>query len=416
MIQYNQFRLPNGLTVIVHEDATTPLVTVNTLYKVGARDEDPNKTGFAHLFEHLMFGGSRHIENFDTPLEYAGGENNAFTTNDITNYYITLPANNLETALWLESDRMFSLDLNQENLDNQKSVVIEEFKETCINQPYGDLWHHLSSLAYKVHPYQWPTIGKDISHIENADLSDVRQFYNRYYKPNNAVIVIAGGIRTKDAEILVNKWFGDIVPGEKVIRNIPVEPEQKEARSLEVRADVPVNCLYKTYTMCKRGDHTYYATDMLSDLLGSGESSRLFQRLVKEKNMCSAINAFVTGSLDEGLFIIDSKLNEGIHFNEVEMIIQEEIDKICNEGVNERELQKVKNQMESYNEYNDLDVLNRATNLAFYEYMGNTELINDEIGYFMHVSAKDIREQSRELFNNDHCSTLYYKSNNEKAG
>jgi predicted Zn-dependent peptidase len=410
MILYNQFSLPNGLKVIVHEDNSTPLVTINTLYMVGARDEFSTQTGFAHLFEHLMFGGSKNIENFDTPLEYAGGENNAFTTNDITNYYITLPANNIETALWLESDRMLALDINQDTLDNQKNVVFEEFKETCINLPYGDLWHYLSALAYIVHPYQWPTIGKEISHIENATLRDVRNFYQRYYCPNNAVLVIAGGVQTATIETLVNKWFGDIPRGEKIIRNIPKEPMQTTARFLEVIADVPVSCLYKTYSMCRRIDAQYYATDMLSDILGSGDSSRLFQKLVKETNLCSAVNAFVTGSIDEGLFIIDAKLNKGVTFQEVEIIIQAEIDKLCAFGVTERELQKVKNQIESYNEYNDLDILNRATNLAFYSYLGDIDLINNELKLFMDVSKETILLQSRALFREEHSCTLYYKS------
>jgi len=410
MILYNQFSLSNGLKVIVHEDNSTPLVTVNTLYMVGARDEFSTQTGFAHLFEHLMFGGSKNIENFDTPLEYAGGENNAFTTNDITNYYITLPANNLETALWLESDRMLALDINQDTLDNQKNVVCEEFKETCINLPYGDLWHYLSALAYKEHPYQWPTIGKEISHIENATLRDVRNFYQRYYCPNNAVIVIAGGVQTANVETQVNKWFGDIPRGEKIIRNIPKEPMQTAERFLEVTADVPVSCLYKTYSMCRRIDAQYYATDMLSDILGSGDSSRLFQKLVKETNLCSAVNAFVTGSIDEGLFIIDAKLNKGVTFQDVETIIQAEIDKLCAFGVTDRELQKVKNQIESYNEYNDLDILNRATNLAFYSYLGDIDLINNEIKYFMEVSAEAIQTQSKALFREERSCTLYYKS------
>ncbi len=413
MIQFNQFTLTNGLKVIVHEDDSTPLVTVNTLYKVGTRDEDPNKTGFAHLFEHLMFGGSKHIENFDTPLEYAGGENNAFTTNDITNYYITLPANNLETALWLESDRMLSLDFSQDNLDNQKQVVIEEFKETCINQPYGDLWHHLSALAYKVHSYQWPTIGKDISHIETANLDDVKQFYSRYYVPNNTVIVIAGGVKTIDVERLINKWFADIPAGKQVLRNIPQEPEQKEARFLEVIADVPVSCFYKTYAMCRRQDKEYYATDILSDILGSGDSSRLFQKLVKENKLCSAVNCFVTGSLDAGLFIIDTKLNEGVNYTEVELVIQSEIDKLIEDGIGTRELQKVKNQIESYSEYNDLDILNRATNLAFYEYMGNVNLINDELNSFMEISEEQIKEQAKSLFVKERSNTLFYKSSQQ---
>lgn len=413
MIQFNQFTLTNGLKVIVHEDDSTPLVTINTLYKVGTRDEDPNKTGFAHLFEHLMFGGSKHIENFDTPLEFAGGENNAFTTNDITNYYITLPVSNLETALWLESDRMLSLDFSQDNLDNQKQVVIEEFKETCINQPYGDLWHHLSALAYKVHSYQWPTIGKDISHIETANLDDVKQFYSRYYVPNNAVIVIAGGVQTKDVESLIHKWFDDIPAGQQVLRNIPQEPKQREARFLEVIADVPVSCFYKTYAMCRRQDKEYYATDILSDILGSGDSSRLFQKLVKENKLCSAVNCFVTGSLDAGLFIIDTKLNEGVHYSDVERVIQSEIDKLIKDGIGTRELQKVKNQIESYSEYNDLDILNRATNLAFYEYMGNVDLINDELKSFMEISEEQIQEQARSLFVKEQSCTLFYKSSQQ---
>jgi len=410
MISFERFVLHNGLTLIVHEDASTPMATVNVLYKVGARDESPDKTGFAHLFEHLMFGGSINIPNFDTPLETAGGENNAFTNNDITNYYINLPASNLDTALWLESDRMMSLDFRQEPLDTQKSVVIEEFKEHYINQPYGDLWHKLSDLSYKVHPYRWPTIGLIPEHIEQAKLQDVKEFFFKYYRPNNAVMVIAGGVKTAEVLKKVQYWFGDIPAGPSIERNIPKEPAQNAARIMEVSSDVPVNCLFKSFHMSKRADKAFHASDLLTDILGGGDSARLHQRLVKDNPLFSSINAYVSGTLDEGLFIIDSKLNEEVSFEKAEAALNTELAQLMNESLGERELQKVKNQVEAHNEYNDISVLNRAMNLAFYECMGDVDYINREVQDYLEVTAPEIQDMAATLFKKENSNTLYYKS------
>ena len=412
MITYKQFFLANGLEVIVHTDKSTPLVTVNTLYKVGSRDETADKTGFAHLFEHLMFAGSANVDDFDAVLEQAGGENNAFTSSDITNYYITLPASNIETALWIESDRMKALSIDDESLEIQRSVVIEEFKEHYINQPYGDAWHQLSALSYKTHPYQWPTIGKEIAHIEEAKLQDVKNFFATYYVPNNAVLVIAGNIELQDAKELVEKWYADIPKGKAINRNIPIEEIQTEERKSIINADVPVNCIYKAYKMCARKDINYQAIDLISDIIGSGDSSRLTQQLVKEKKLFSSINAYVTGTLDEGLFVIDAKVSTEIDVATADKAILAVLENFYSNLIPDYELQKVKNQIESYNELNDIDILNRATNLAYYSYMGEIDFVNTEINQYLKLTSLDIQLAAQKLFKNENCNTLWYLKNN----
>ncbi len=408
MIQYKRFFLENGLEVIIHTDNSTPLVTINTLYKVGSRDETPDKTGFAHLFEHLMFAGSENVKDFDSVLEQAGGENNAFTSNDITNYYITLPSSNIETALWLESDRMKALHINKKSLEVQRQVVIEEFKEHYINQPYGDVWHLLSALAYKTHPYQWPTIGKNISHIEQATLDDVKAFFAKYYVPNNAILVIAGPIEFDIAKSLVEKWYSDIPKGEDIHRHIPIEEEQTAERSLTIKADVPVNYIYKTYKMCERIHRSYQTIDLISDILGSGDSSRLTQKLIKEKKLFNSINAYVTGTLDQGLFVIDAKVADDVAVELADKAIVDLLEEFKVTTISEYELQKVKNQIESYNELNDIDILNRATNLAYYSYMGDVEFANTEINQYLKITVQDIQETAQQLFSSARCCNLYY--------
>src|SRR3954465_12587241 len=304
MVKFNRFTLDNGLRVIVHEDSSTPLACINILYNVGARDENPEQTGFAHLFEHLMFGGSINIDSYDEPLQLVGGENNAFTTNDINNYYLTLPSENLETGFWLESDRMLSLAFSDKSLEVQRSVVIEEFKQRYLNQPYGDVWLLLRPMVYKVHPYKWDTIGKEISHIENAKMDDVKNFFKRFYCPNNAIMVVAGNIDLEEVKQLSEKWFGPIPKGPENKRNLPVEPAQTEARSLTVERDVPVDAIYKTYHMCSRYDKEYYAVDLISDILSRGNSSRLHNALIKEKQLFGDIHAYVMGDFDKGLFVV----------------------------------------------------------------------------------------------------------------
>ncbi len=412
MIHFNRFTLENGLRVIVHEDTTTPMAVVNVLYDVGARDEDPAQTGFAHLFEHLMFGGSVNIPEYDEPLQMAGGENNAYTTNDLTNYYIELPAENLETAFWLESDRMLSLAFSEKSLDVQRKVVSEEFKEHYINKPYGDVWHKMRELAYSRHPYRWMTIGKDLSHIEQAKLEDVKSFFFRHYRPVNAILVVAGNVTTEQVKALAEKWFGDIPSGERYIRNLPQEPQQADAHFLEIKGKVPLDALYKAYHMYPRKDQRYYAADLLSDVLGGGGSSRLHQVLVKEKKLFSNIECYHFGSVDAGLLVIEGKLVKGVKMKDAEKGIQEELEKLQQGEIPGRELQKVKNRVESMLAFEDMSLLNRANNLAFYELMGDAALMNTEFDNYERVTTADILQEARIIFNEQNSNTIHYYAGN----
>ena len=404
--------LANGLRVIVHRDTSTPMAVLDIMYDVGARDEDPGKTGFAHLFEHLMFGGSVNIPNYDVPLQMAGGENNAYTTNDITNYYIQLPAENLETAFWLESDRMLSLAFNEKNLDVQRKVVCEEFKEHYLTKPYGDVWHKMRELAYKVHPYRWMTIGKELSHIEQAQLEDVKNFFFKHYRPSNAIMVAAGNVTTEKIKELAEKWFGEIPAGEKYKRSLPREPEQTTERKLEIKANVPLDALYKCWHIPPRLDRRYYVTDLITDILSGGGSSRLYQALVKEKKLFSNIECYHWGSIDAGLLAIEGKLVKGIKMEEAEKAVEGELDKIKNEYVTEAELQKVKNRTESLIAFEDMSVMNRANSLAFYELLGDAAWINFELEKYGSVTIEDILQESRNIFRPGNCNTLYYLSDN----
>ncbi|MBI2721342.1 MAG: insulinase family protein [Bacteroidetes bacterium] len=408
MIHYEKFKLKNNLTVIVHQDKSTPMACLNILYDVGARDEDENKTGFAHLFEHLMFGGSVNIPNYDEPLQLVGGENNAFTTNDITNYYCTVPAENLETAFWLESDRMLSLAFTDKSLDVQRSVVIEEFKQRYLNQPYGDVWLLLRPLAFTTHPYKWATIGKEIKHIEDATMDDVRSFFKKHYHPGNAIMVVAGNVDTEQVKQLCEKWFASIEAVEKPARKLPVEPKQTEARKLTVERDVPANAIYKAYKMCARRDKEYHIIDVISDILSRGNSSRLYKTLIKEKQLFNDINAYVMGDLDKGLFVVSGKLSDGVSVEDAEKAVMEELDKLKNEILPPVELQKCKNKIESTLTFSETDVLTKATNLAISELLGDANLINQEIDRYTEVTAEQVKQQANLLFNENSCSTLYY--------
>ncbi len=412
MIQFDRFTLENGLRVIVHKDSSTPMAVVNVMYDVGARDEDPNRTGFAHLFEHLMFGGSLHIENYDEPLQMAGGENNAYTTNDLTNYYIQLPAENIETAFWLESDRMLSLAFTEKSLDVQRKVVCEEFKEHYINKPYGDAWHKMREMAYQVHPYRWMTIGKELSHVEKAKLEDVKNFFFKFYRPANAILVVAGNVTTEQVKMLAQKWFGDIPAGEKYHRHLAGEPEQKAARKMEVRADVPLDAFYKAWHVASRLDDRYYAMDLITDILSGGGSSRLYHSLVKEKKLFSNIECYHFGSIDNGLLAIEGKLVKGIKMEDAEKAVDEELKSMKSEPVAEAELQKVKNKTESTIAFEDMSVMNRANSLAFYELLGDAELMNRELDKYNVVTVADVLEESRNIFREENSNTLYYHSNN----
>ncbi len=411
MIDFDKFELDNGLKVIVHKDINTPIVAMNILYNVGARDEDPDKTGFAHLFEHLMFGGSVNIPKYDIPLEKAGGENNAFTNNDITNYYLTIPKQNLELAFWLESDRMLNLAFSSKSLEVQRNVVIEEFKQSYLNQPYGDVWLILKPLAYKIHPYKWPTIGKEISHIENATMDDVKAFYKKFYNPNNAILTVAGNVELRKIKKLAEKWFGPVLQAPKYNRSLPMEPVQTEIRNLTVKRKVPFDAIYKVYHICARTDQEYHTTDLISDILSNGDSSRLYTRLVKEQKLFSEINAYITGDIDNGLFVFTGKLVNGVKMKDAEKAIENEIEKIKDIPVKDEELMKVKNKIESSMEFSEINVLNKAMNLSFSELLGDADLINQEKSKYSSVTIEGIHQTANEIFRKENCSTLYYFAN-----
>ena len=412
MIQFEKFVLQNGLRVIVHEESSTPMAVMNVMYDVGSKDENPEQTGFAHLFEHLMFGGSVNIPEYDEPLQMAGGENNAYTTNDLTNYHIQLPTENLETAFWLESDRMLSLAFSEKSLDVQRKVVCEEFKERYLNKPYGDVWHKMLELAYKVHPYRWMTIGKELSHIENAKLDDVKNFFFKHYRPVNAILVVAGNVKLENVKRLAEKWFGDIPSGEKYIRNLPAEPPQTEARKIEVVTDVPLNAFYKCWHIYPRLDKRYYIADLITDILSGGGSSRLYQSLVKEKKLFSNIECHHTQSNDAGLAVIEGKLVIGVKMDDAEKAVEEELTKIKSELVSIAELQKVKNKTESMIAFEDMSVMSRANSLAMYELLGDAALMNTELEKYAAVSTEDILEESRNIFKESNSNTLYYRAKN----
>ncbi len=410
MIQFDRFTLTNGLRVLVHRDNSTPLACINVLYDVGARDEEEHLTGFAHLFEHLMFGGSVNIPSYDEPLQRVGGENNAFTSNDITNYYLTLPSQNLETGFWLESDRMLSLAFSEKSLEVQRSVVIEEFKQRYLNQPYGDVWLLLRPLAYKVHPYKWATIGKEISHIELAKMEDVKAFFAKHYNPSNAILVVAGDVETEQVKLLAEKWFQPIDAGVKPLRNLSAEPAQTEYRRLEVERDVPYDALYMAFHMTDRRDSGYYTMDLISDLLSRGNSARLYNRLVKELQVFSEISAYVMGDLDKGLFVVSGKMNEGISTDEGEAAVFAELEKLTTELVSERELDKVKNKAESSFQFAEMGVLDKAMNLAYFELLGNASNINNEVANYRAVTAEIIRSTAAEVMRRTNCSALHYRA------
>lgn len=412
MIQYEKFVLGNGLRVLVHEDTSTPMAVMNIMYDVGSRDENPKQTGFAHLFEHLMFGGSINVPVYDEPLQMAGGDNNAYTSNDVTNFYIQLPADNLETAFWLESDRMLSLAFDEKSLEVQRKVVCEEFKEHYINKPYGDVWHKIREMAYKEHPYRWMTIGKELSHVENAKLEDVKNFFFKHYRPVNAIMVVAGNVKTAVVKEFTEKWFGDIPSGEKYIRRLPVEPKQTAARKMEVKANVPLDAFYKCWHIYSRLDDRYYIADLITEVLSGGGSSRLFQSLVKEKQLFSNIECYHFGTVEAGLLAIDGKLVKGVKMEEAEKAIEEELEKMKQGKVSEEELQKVKNKTESMMAFEDMSVMNRANSLAFYELLGDAELMNTELNKYHAVTAEDILKECRIIFDDANSNTLYYYSAN----
>lgn len=409
MINVNRHVLDNGLRIVHSEDTSTQMIALNLLYDVGARDEHPEHTGFAHLFEHLMFGGSVNIPDYDTPVQKAGGENNAWTNNDMTNYYITLPCKNAEIGFWLESDRMLSLDFNEKSLEVQKNVVTEEFKQRNLNQPYGDVSHIIRDMAYKTHPYRWPTIGKDINHISNATLDEVKEFFYSYYAPNNAILAVSGNITFQETVRLAEKWFGNIPSREIKARELPEEIPQTEERRLTVLRNVPVDTLYMAFHICKRKDKEYYTFDVISDILCNGRSSRLVQKLVQEKKIFSSIDAYISGSIDNGLFHIAGKPCEGISLEEAEEAIWKELERLKKEEIDALELEKVKNRYESEQIFSNINYLTVATNLAYFELIGKAEDINSEVEKYRSVSPEQIAKAAEKCFVPQNCSILYYK-------
>ena len=410
MINYKRFLLENGLRVLVHEDKSTPLIAMNILYDVGSRDENPSMTGFAHLFEHLMFGGSVNAPDFDTPLQLVGGENNAFTNNDITNYYLTIPSENIETGFWLESDRMLELDFSQKNLDNQKNVVIEEFNQRYLNQPYGDAILKLRPLAYKVHPYRWPTIGMDMAHIKNTDLEQVKRFFFSHYAPNNAILALTGNIEYDLAFKLSQKWFGTIEKRVIPVRNLPSEPEQTQERILSIERDVPSTALYKVWHIGPRKSKDFYTLDLITDLLAGGESGRLHTKLVREKKLFSEINAYLTADIDPGLIIVQGKLMKGVDIQLAEKSVNEVINGLLSRNDIKDEMEKVKNKFESSTVFSNTSILNKAANLSFFELLGDPGLINNEVHSYRNVSHESVIDAIKRYFIPSNCCTIKYIS------
>ncbi len=413
MIKYHKTILENGLTVIIHQDSTSPIAAINLLYNVGARDENEQRTGFAHLFEHLMFGGSSNIPDYDTHVETAGGQNNAFTSNDITNYYITIPKENLETALWLESDRMLSLAFTPKSLEVQRQVVIEEFKQNYLNQPYGDAYLLLRDLAFKVHPYKWATIGKEIDHIEKATMEEVKEFFFTHYAPNNAILCIAGDIEEEETLEMVNKWFGSIPKREVPSRNLPKEPIQSEERILHVERDVPVNMIYKVFHVCDRRHSDFFVVDVLSDILSRGRSSRFHEILMRQQQIFTEIDAYVGGELDPGLFYIIGKLADGFTMEQGDEAIWKVLNQIKEEKIQERELNKLKNKFEAAHLYQQASVLDKAMELCYSELLGDANFINDDLVKYQQSTTEGVQAMANTIFTKENSSTLFYHAKTE---
>ncbi len=409
MIQYSKIDFPNGLKLIVHEDDSTPMVAVNILYRVGSRDESSSKTGFAHLFEHLMFSGSENVPDFDVPIQMAGGENNAFTNSDMTNFYDVVPRENLETVLWVESDRMRSLNVDQTNLDIQKKVVVEEFKETCLNQPYGDMWHHMSNEVYPEHSYNWPTIGKDISHIEKASLEDVQNFYKTFYHPSNAIISVVGNVSKEEIEELIKKYFPtESTDGIIVKKDFPSEQPQSAYRKKIVPSEVPVEAIYLGFGMCARNHPDYYKADLLSDILANGRSSMFHTNLFKATDYYTTIDAYISGTLGPGLLMIEAKINDERNSEEAYAKIWEELEKLKQTPISDRVVGKLINKIESAQVYSELSVLNKAINLCYFTYVGDTELINSQMDEYKKITAADLQAYAQKVFVRENCTEIRY--------
>lgn len=408
MIEVNSYTLSNGLRLLHHKDATTKMVALNLLYKVGARNENPLKTGFAHLFEHLMFSGSANSESFDEPLQAAGGESNAWTSNDMTNYYDVLPAHNVETAFWLESDRLLQLSLTEDKFEAQKSVVVEEFKQRCLNRPYGDVSHIIRNAAYTVHPYRWPVIGLSTDVIANATLDDAWEFFNSHYSTDNLIMCVSGNIDFDRAVELTEKWFGDIAPRRIMPQVLPVEPVQTAPRNLMVERDVPQNMILKAYHMCGRSDADYQASDIISDILANGNSARFFRNVLMKSEVFSSLDASIGGSLDPGLFYVRGYLRDGVSYEEGNELIQRELSAFLKEGASEYEITKYVNKLDSKEQFENISYLEKATKLCSYEFSSKADDINSESDRYRALRSEDISRVSNEILQERNCTTLFY--------
>lgn len=410
MIAYRKITLANGLTVVVNRDRSSKLAAVNILYRVGARNENPARTGFAHLFEHLMFRGTREVPNFDLPVQMASGENNAFTNNDYTDFYITLPKDNVETALWLESDRMTGLAITPEALETEKSVVIEEYKQRYLNQPYGDASMLLRAMAYKEHPYRWATIGLTPDHIRRATLPEVETFYRRHYHPSAAILSLSADIGEERMLELGEKWFGGIADAPQPAAALPQEPPQTAARREEVERDVPATALWIAFHMGARISRDFYLGDFASDLLAGGDSSRLYNRLVKERQLLSGVNAYITGEFDPGLFVFTGQLMPGTTPGEAEAALWEEMRDLQEHQPGDYECEKVKNKFEANTLFGEINVMNKAMNLGFYEMLGDLDRMNREVAVYRSITPGEVSDFCRRTFRPENSSTLLYKA------
>jgi predicted Zn-dependent peptidase len=408
MIKFEKHTLNNGIRVLLNVDRNTPLTAFNIMYNVGSKHENENKTGLAHLFEHLMFSGSKNVKDFDYHTQIAGGDNNAFTNNDVTDFYITIPTSNIETALWLECDRMANLDLTKKKFETEKKVVIEEFKETTLNVPYGDMWHHLSEMCYSNHPYRWPTIGKSIDQIKSITIKDALDFYNRFYNPKNSIITISGNFDPENILHLTNKWFGSIEKKsiDKIV--LPAEPVQTEYNERILTDNVPSNAIYLAFHVSGRNDKEYYTHDILSDILGRGRSSRLYQKLVKEKEYFSEIHAYITGSMDPGLLVIEGMISDSVDVGLAENSIFEVLKEMKENLIPEYELQKLKNKMENQIAFEEINILSKAINLGQHELLGNPDLINSQIDFYNMVTQDLVIREANKVFSENNCSKLIY--------
>ena len=414
ILEMNRHTLANGLRIVHHEDPTTQMVAVNVLYNVGARHEDPERTGYAHLLEHLMFEGSMNIPDYDTHVQLAGGENNAWTSNDLTNYYITLPCSNVETAFWLESDRMMGLALTEESVEVQKGVVIEEFKQRHLNRPYGDVQHLIRAMAYKVHPYRWPTIGLCVEHIAQATLESVMDFYHRHYTPSNAILSVVGGISFDEVVRLAEKWFGPLPKRPITQTPLPQEPPQQRMRHKTVYRHVPADMLVMAFHMADRKSREYHVCDLITDLLSAGHSSRLIRKLIHGNKLFTSIDAYIQGSMDEGLLFIIGSLTEGTTLEEAEEAIWKELNLLKSNNIESEELNKVRNRSESERTFNNINYLNRAIAMAQMELIGQDRELSEELARYCSVTAEDIQRTAKRIFKKKNCSVLYYKAKQTK--